>query len=48
MRKIKYDKHDNRNVRTKLDRLRKCKWRTKKGTANTKHGNDFITYQKTK
>ena len=48
MRKIKYDKLDNRNVKTKLDWLRKCKWRTKKGTAKTKHGNDFITYHRTK
>ena len=25
MWKIKYDKHDKRNVKTKLDRLKKCK-----------------------
>ena len=48
MRKIKHDKHDNRNVKTKLDWLRKCKWRTKKWTAKAKHGNDFITYHRTK
>ena len=48
MRKIKYDKHDNRNVKTKIDWLRKCKSRTKKQTAKVKHGNDFNTYHRTK
>ena len=30
MWKIKYDEHNNRNVKTKLDRLKKCMRKAKK------------------
>ena len=48
MWKIKYDKHDNRNVKTKLEWLKKCKRTTKKWTEKTKHANDSIAYHRTK
>ena len=48
MWKIKYDEHNNRNVKTKLDRLKKCMRKAKKWTEKAKHASDSISSSQNK